>query len=238
MGVSGWVLLLALGGLTGPKIYHQLLLRLPAGHNAYWQQMLAEKQSALGSPWRDPRPLILLTGDSHIEYGNWYELLSGGWAVRNGGLAGAKITDVTRLVAAMGDKQPQAVVVMCGINSLFAHLPVAQCLRDYEALLATIRLQLQPASVIVLSVMPLRESPVDRATHEMNLNVSAFNQQLATLCQQSAARFVNVNPAMVDNTGGLAADLTADGLHLNPAGYQRLARAIEPVLPQPKFDSP
>lgn len=120
MGVAGWVLLLALSGLTGPKIYHQLLLRLPVGHNAYWQQRLAEKQSALGSPWRDPRPLILLTGDSHIEYGNWYELLAGGWAVRNGGLAGAKIADVTQLVAAMGDKQPQAVVVMCGINSLFA----------------------------------------------------------------------------------------------------------------------
>jgi lysophospholipase L1-like esterase len=81
--------------------------------------------------------------------------------------------------------------------------------------------------------MPLRESPVDRATREINLNVSALNQQLTALCQQSAAQFVNVNPAMADNTGGLKADLTADGLHLNPAGYQRLAVTIAAHLPPP-----
>ena len=232
--VGGWLLVLLLGVWDAPAIYHRLIIKLPGFHEAYWQQKLAQKKIALARPWTDSRPLVLFTGDSHIEYGDWYDLLAGGWAVRNGGLAEAKITDVTALVLAMGNQHPQTVVVMCGINSLFARLPVAQCVQDYETLLTTIRLQLQPASIIILSVMPLRESPVDPATHKINLNVAALNQSLAVLCKKSKARFVDVNPAMVNLSGGLEADLTVDGLHLNPAGYQRLASMIAAQLPPQK----
>ena len=133
----------------------------------------------------------------------------------------------------MRDSHPRAGVVMCGINSLFAHIPVETCAQEYAALLTSIRARLEPDSILVLSVMPLRESPVDRATHEMNLNVARLNHLLKSVCAKNQATFINVNQAMTDADGGLTDKFTFDGLHLNNEGYRQLAVVIAGYLPLP-----
>jgi lysophospholipase L1-like esterase len=229
---TGWLLAGLLGCWAGPRIYHHLITRLPAVQGENWRQTLAEKKQELSSRWQDSRPLILLAGDSQIEYGNWYELFAGAWAVRNCGLARAKIADVTQLVPAIGDQHPQMVVLMCGINNLGANETPEACLHDYEALLAAVRSRLQPESILVLSVMPVRESGMDRAGHQCNLNVNQLNTRLEACCREHQVLFLNVNSAVAGANGGLAGELTVDGLHLNPAGYRRLAAAIAPQLTQ------
>lgn len=194
---------------------------------------MIEKQCELSLPWWDHRPLVVLAGDSQIELGDWYNLFAGNWAVRNCGLARAKIADVIQLVLALNEQPTKAVVLMCGINNLGAVETPEDCLRDYERLLATVRSHLRPESIMVLSVMPLRESLIDRSTHEFNMNVSRFNAALKLCCEREHVLFLNVNPVVTDARGGLADSLTVDGLHLNAAGYRRLATVIAPQLPQP-----
>jgi lysophospholipase L1-like esterase len=227
---TGWLLAVGLSCWAAPRIYHRLISQLPAVQSENWEQTLAEKKRELSSPWQDPRPLILLAGDSQIELGDWYDLFAGGWAVRNCGLSRAKIADVTQLVSAIGDPHPKMVVLMCGINNLGAGEPQADCLRDYEALLATVRSHLQPETILVLAVMPVRESAVDRASHEVNVNVNQFNTGLAACCRRNQVLFLNANAGVMDANGGLASELTPDGLHLNAAGYRRLAGVIAPHL--------
>ncbi len=234
---TGWLLAVGLSCLAAPRICHRLISQLPAVQNENWERTLAEKKRELSSPWQDSRPLILLAGDSQIELGGWYDLFAGGWAVRNCGLSRAKIADVTQLVSAIGDPHPKMVVLMCGINNLGAGESPADCLHDYEALLAAVRSQLQPETIMVLAVMPVRESAVDRASHEVNANVNQFNSGLAECCRQHQVLFLNANSAVTDARGGLAGELTPDGLHLNAAGYRRLAGAIAPHL-KPQTNAP
>ncbi len=156
---------------------------------ANWSQTLAEKKKHLASRWQDQRPLIILAGDSQIEYGEWYNLFAGARAVRNCGLSRAKIADVTQLVLAMGDSHPQTVVTMCGINNLGADENPNNCLRTYGELLEAIHTHLQPKSVLVLSVMPVRETVVDRASHKLNMVVRQFNIGLKACCRQHQSFF-------------------------------------------------
>jgi lysophospholipase L1-like esterase len=223
---AGWGLFLALAILVTPHLYQRLFMRLPAAQAAAWRQTVEARCLQVATDWQDARPLILLAGDSQIEYGNWYDLFAGHWAVRNTGLARAKITDVTALVNALGDRRPRAVVLMCGSNNLFAQEPVESCEQDYEKLLAAVRARLEPEQILVLSVMPLRASPVDRTAQAVNAQIADLNRRLAGLCRQTGAEFVDVCPAVTEPGGGLAPQFTTDGLHLNPSGYHQLAVAV------------
>lgn len=232
-GGAGWLLAAVLACWAAPRIYHHLIIARPAAQRENWNQTLAEKKRALAAPWQDARPLIILAGDSHIEFGDWYDLLGGASAVRNCGLARAKIADITQLVLAIGDHRPKMVVLMCGINNLGAGGNPATCLGDYEALLATVRSHLQPETILVLSVMPVRTSAVDRASRQLNAAVNQFNSSLAACCRREQVEFLDVNSAVTGANGGLAAALTVDGLHLNAQGYRRLAGIIAPQLAPP-----
>ncbi len=227
---AGWLLAILLSCWAAPRVYHRLVTHLPGYQRGSWGQTLADKQRALSSRWLDPRPLIIFAGDSQTEFGNWYDLFGGAWAVRNCGLAAAKIADVTQLVPAIGDPHPQTVVLWCGSNNLGHHDRRDACLRDYEALLAAVRLHLHPESILVLSVMPVRESAVDRAAHQFNGELVQFNRELAACCRQHQVEFLEVTSAVAGENGGLAEALTVDGLHLNAEGYRRLAQIIAPEL--------
>jgi lysophospholipase L1-like esterase len=225
---AGWLLAALLSFWAAPRIYHRLTSHAPAAQD--WSQILAHKRREVSSPWQDRRPLLILAGDSQIEMGNWYDLFSGAWAVRNCGLSRAKIADVTQVVSAIGDSHPKMVVLMCGINSLGSHEGQDACLRDYEDLLAAVRSRVQPESTLVLSLMPVRESASGRGNHQFNAEIKQFNTKLAACCQQHQAGFLNVYSAVADTNGALADELTADGLHLNRDGYRRLAEFITPHL--------
>jgi len=180
--------------------------------------------------WQDTRPLVIFAGDSEIELGNWYDYFSGAFAVRNCGLSSAKISDVTELVSVIDDPHPRAIILMCGINNLLRHDSPEASLGDYTNLLSVTQSRLHPNFILALSVMPVRESALDRHAHEVNEIVKNFNAKLAAWCQRQNVRFLDVSSAVADTRGGLAEELTSDGLHLNRAGYRQLAAIIQPHL--------
>jgi lysophospholipase L1-like esterase len=223
---AGWALAAMLGLVILPRVYPRLILRLPSIRQDVWNQVVAGRKAALAAaPWRDSRPLHVFAGDSHIEMGNWYELFGGACAVRNCGLSSATIQEVTTLVEAVPDRTPETVVLMCGINNLGRDEPVERCAADYERLLAAAR-ALKPRKIIVLSVMPVRQSPVDQSSRKLNQAVFALDERLEKLCGLHNAVFVNANGAVTNDSGGLAGELTTDGLHLNGRGYLKIAEVI------------
>jgi len=213
-----------------PRICNRVFLKLPSVQREQWIRVMTDRKRALALPWHDTRPLIVMAGDSQIEFGDWYGLFGGAFAIRNCGLSRAKIEDVTSLVSNLGDPNPKMMVLMCGVNSLNGKNPVSTCISNYMQLLSTVNTSIHPQRLIVLSVMPVRESALDQASHEFNRRIVTFNSELETLCPRYKAEFINVNSVVMDSRGGLAADLTPDGLHLNLDGYRKIAGVLAPVL--------
>ena len=229
--LAGWCLAGILACFILPRLYHRLIAKLPSTQRSNWNQVLESRKAELAAPWKDSRPLNIFAGDSHIEFGNWYELFGGACAVRNCGLACATIQDVTGLVTAVPDRNPETVVLMCGNNNIARKDSVQFCADNYEKLLLATRTFLKPRKIIVLSVMPVRQSPADPNGREMNVRLFALNEHLKELCQLHNAVFVNVNDAVADAGGGLSDELTDDGLHLNKKGYKKIAAIIRVSLP-------
>ena len=227
---SGWLLAIALVCFVLPRAAHLLYLTFPSVQHEDWQRAFAQKKQELCVPWKDSRPLIIMAGDSQIEMGDWYQLLDGSFAVRNCGFSRARISDVTELISAVADRNPKEVVLMCGINNLGGHDSVESCARDYEQLLLRTRSMLNPKKIIVLSVMPVRETVVDRNSQDVNTQVANFNHELETICRRDQAQFVDLSAAVGDGKHGLTPALTSDGLHLNREGYRAIAAVLTNVL--------
>jgi len=50
--------------------------------------------------------------------------------------------------------------------------------------------------------------------------VDKLNDHIKQLASESGAIYLDLHPVMEDAKGELKADFTADGVHLNPQGYQ------------------
>lgn len=229
---SGWLMAILAACLVLPRVCNRIFLKLPSVQKENWILLVAEKKRELAPRWHDARPLVIMAGDSHVELGGWYGLFGGAFAIRNCGLSGAKIGDVANLVSAIGDRNPQKIILMCGVNNLGANDSVESCVKDYGQLIDATK-SLRPRKIIVLSVMPVRESALDLASHKLNLKIYDFDRQLEKLCGQRQAEFMDVSAAVADKRGALSAGLTGDGLHLNREGYQKIAAVLAPVLAKP-----
>src|SRR5262249_40444707 len=107
---------------------------------------------------------------------------------------------------------------------------VESCAKDYEQLLSRVQSVLGPNKIIALSVMPVQESPIDQKSHQVNSQVMNFNRELESICKRHQAEFADVTAAVAGGNGALSPALTVDGLHLNLAGYRRIAAVLTNVL--------
>lgn len=220
-----------MAGLILPRAVHRMHARSPvAQREALAEALAARKMGIAARTWTDSRPLHILAGDSHIELGNWYDLFGGALAVRSCGLSRATIADVTELITAIPDRRPRSLVLMCGINNLGRNDPVPLCIQHYEKLLRTARAELDPERLFVVAVMPVRESRFHSSNRTLNQAVSTFNERLKDLCRQHRAVFVNLDDVVTEGRAELSGGLTDDGLHLNQAGYRRVAAALREHL--------
>jgi hypothetical protein len=229
--MGGWGLATVMFFLICPLLYQRMIVKLPPVQKSEWIQTLDTKKAELTRTlWKDARPLNILIGDSQIELGDWYGLFGGAYAVRNCGLSRAKIQDVTTLVKAVPERNPETVILMCGINNINYNDSVSSCITKFNTLLLTTRAVITPRRIIVLSVMPLRQSALDKNSSNTNKIVVVFNQELQNLCKLYNATFIDINQSITDARGGLSSEVTVDGLHLNKQGYQNIAPLIAAAI--------
>ncbi len=106
------------------------------------------------------------------------------------------------------------VFIMLGINETgwtdLSYFPVA-----YGKFIDAIREDNPDCLIYILSVFPVTEVAEDWHPFVNNEKINQFNLYLQELAQEKQVFFVDLAPAVVDETGVLPADSGVDGIHLN-----------------------
>jgi lysophospholipase L1-like esterase len=164
------------------------------------------------APTPAPGTAVIVVGDS---------LVAGmpGLGAANAGRHGDTVRDVRRRLDALLAAGPERVVLLAGTNDLLRGARPARVAARYERLLASI-----PVPAIVISVPPMRHGMQRRIPPPATID------SLNAALRERAPAFVDLHPRLADGSGRLAASLTSDGIHLNPAGYAAIGDLIAPLL--------
>jgi hypothetical protein len=123
---------------------------------------------------------------------------------------------------ALGEKQYGKVYLMLGVNELGYYND--QGFADaYGAVVDRVR-QLQPGAQIYLqSIVPVNQETCQatgQPSYITNEQIAVYNGLIETVAQERQVYYVDVAEALVDETGTLPADASADGIHFHREGYQ------------------
>jgi acetyl esterase/lipase/lysophospholipase L1-like esterase len=117
------------------------------------------------------------------------------------------------------------VFLMIGINDLGSGRTPETMEQGYRQILEQVKSQSPRVRVHVESLLPCRDK---YAKH--NANVNDFNARLKKLAAEFGYDYVDLHEKVADEKGELKAEFTADGLHLNAAGYAPWKAEVERVM--------
>lgn len=159
---------------------------------------------------------------------NWRENFFG-WNAANFGWGADRIQHILwRLQNGEIDGlSPRIIVVQAGANNV-GNKPgdaarVEDITRGIAAVVDLCRARVPGATIVLTAMFP-------RGAAALAPEVAAINANLAKLADGTRVRFLNVNARLAGSDGRLLESMSADGLHLNLAGYQVWADGLKPIF--------
>ncbi|MEB3277556.1 MAG: GDSL-type esterase/lipase family protein [Lyngbya sp.] len=163
--------------------------------------------------------LAVLLGDS---LSMWFPtaLLPEGRFWLNQGISGDTTGGILKRLFALDGVEPDAIYILAGVNDLKLKTPPNVILTNYQRILQELQQKHPNSRIVIQSLFPTSlPSPILSFTIP-NAQILQLNQDLKLLAEQSNVSYLDLNPRFSDNSGNLRSELTTDGLHLTPAGYQ------------------
>ena len=114
---------------------------------------------------------------------------------------------------ALSEKQFARIYLMIGINEMGTGT-VESFMKAYSEAVQHLR-ELQPDAVIYLqAIMKVTTERSEQGDYINNEGIEARNAEIAKLADNQKIFFLDVNPEICDETGGMVASYTYDGVHL------------------------
>ena len=193
-----------------------------------WLDLL--KQEAKITAERAPAHLNVLAGDS---ISLWFptELLPAQQQWLNQGISGETSAGLLRRLDLFDQTQPQTIFVMIGINDLLRGVSDQTLLANQRLILQDLQTAHPQAQIVLQSILPHAETSSWEGHSKLsvisNQRIQAINAQLEETARQSGAYFLDLYPLFANPAGYLRPELSTDGLHLSPQGYQTWSIALQ-----------
>lgn len=114
---------------------------------------------------------------------------------------------------ALSEKQFAKIYLMIGINEMGTGT-VESFMKTYGEAVQHLR-ELQPDAVIYLqAIMKVTTERSEQGDYITNEGIDARNEEIAKLADDKTIFYLDVNPYICDETGGMVASYTYDGVHL------------------------
>jgi lysophospholipase L1-like esterase len=165
------------------------------------------------------------SGDVTSQYAYWLVKNHPEWDVLNRGVNGERSDQIAaRFARDVIDAKPAIVVIIAGVNDVYQGRTVEQITERLDQMYAR-------AAAAGIRVVAGTIIPYNTATADQNARMHAVNRWIAARAE------ADPNVELVDTRAAVAApgapDRLADSpdqLHPGPAGYRRMAEALQPVL--------
>lgn len=137
------------------------------------------------------------------------------------------------------DLKPSKLFLNIGSNDIGFNVPEAVFLANYRKILTQVRTQLPTTQIFVMAFFPINEvADFGENQHEhgnlyqyrSNERLLAANAKLKPLAESHGAEFLELSAGLSDDSGNLRKELSFDGTHLLPAGYQIVLNNMLPYL--------
>lgn len=111
------------------------------------------------------------------------------------------------------EKQFQSIYLMLGINEMGTGT-MESFTEAYEDAIELLQ-ELQPEAVIYIqSILKVTEERSNQGDYITNEGIEARNEALAQLADNTKVFYLDINPVVCDETGGMIPEWTSDGVHL------------------------
>ena len=137
------------------------------------------------------------------------------------------------------DLAPSKIFINIGTNDIGFNVPASTFLANYDEILRQIQEKLPETQVFVMAYYPVNsvaDFGESEAEHESlfatrtNEILELASSKVAQLAQKYHFEFINVNAGLADADGNLRQELTFDGGHMLPAGYEIVLENMKKYL--------
>ena len=162
---------------------------------------------------------IVFLGNSITAGTDWAKLLDLPQA-KNRGISGDITFGVLDRLQDVIDGKPSKVFIRIGINDISRNIPDSVILRNYKQMIARIRKGSKKTQIYFNTLLPVNSAFEKFKNHYgKDDHILYLNDEIRKFSAKNIT-VVDIYPVFTDKDKHLRAELTKDGLHLIPAGYE------------------
>lgn len=162
---------------------------------------------------------IVFLGNSITAGTDWAKLLDLPQA-KNRGISGDITFGVLDRLQDVIDGKPLKVFILIGINDISRNIPDSIILRNYKQMIARIRKGSKKTQIYFNTLLPVNSAFEKFKNHYgKDDHILYLNDEIRKFSAKNIT-VVDLYPVFTDKDKHLRAELTKDGLHLIPAGYE------------------
>ncbi|MEO3705195.1 SGNH/GDSL hydrolase family protein [Trichormus azollae] len=186
-----------------------------------WKGLLAMEARAI-SQGQGTNRLSILVGDS---LSMWFpkEKLPTGKLWLNQGISGDTSKGVLRRLSAFSTTRPEVIYLMIGINDLLRGASDQTILINHRRIIHSLRHTHPKSQIMVQSILPVSHAQIS------NSRILYINSKISLITKKEGVYYLNINNWFANSDGNLRSDLTTDGVHLSPQGYDLWRFALQQV---------
>ena len=167
----------------------------------------------------------IFLGNSITAGTDWSKLLNLPQA-KNRGISGDITFGVLERLQEVINRKPAKVFILIGINDISRNIPDSLILGNYKKMIQRIKEGSKKTQVYFYTMLPVNASFAKFKNHYgKDEHILYLNDEIRKLAAKNVT-IIDLYPHFLDDQKRLKAELTKDGLHLIPAGYQVWAEVL------------
>lgn len=169
---------------------------------------------------------FVFLGNSITAGTNWAKLLDLPNA-KNRGISGDITFGVLERLDQVISGKPAKVFILIGINDISKNIPDSIILRNYKNIISRIKAGSKKTKIYFYTLLPVNSSFEKFKNHyRKDEHILWLNSEIKKLAARKVT-VIDLYSRFIDSENRLKAELTHDGLHLKPEGYQVWAELLK-----------